>query len=315
MKNYIFLLSILLPQVVLSQNLPKAKTVFIETNLTRFTSSKTIIVNQLENYDNIPEEWNPYIYDNLNYKFTFIDGNDTTMSAARYVNFSHYVDFRGATLGLSREIYSKNKWQSNVAGGLSFSQANYMYHIPLLRNQITTHIGDTINNIPIYENNRYEVQAFKEVKRLGIMLQNEIDYKVLNWLSVSFNIRQNLWLKYTDDLSYKGRSSMDTSFYRQNDISHYFENSADGNNKNRINQPKPTEGGYDVLTRKPSFQYDLQPMFRLSVSTKQKIGMYAQMGFPMIIAYGKDFDFNRKDRSMNLRSIPKQLGFGITYGF
>jgi hypothetical protein len=320
MKKLILLIAIIFPTWLFGQSNSKSNSLFVETNLTRFSSVSTLIQKQLENYNEIPSEWESYIPDDRNYKFTVINGSDTTSSAAKYVNYSRFVDFRGWTLGLSREIYSKNKWQSNMAGGLSFSQANYMYHIPLLRNNVATFIGKTTNDIPYFENNTYEVQAFKEIKRLGLVIENELDYSVFDCLSVSFNIRQNLWLKYTDDLGYKSQNFSNISDYEHGDISSYYEQTANGDYsktyaRNKIYKPKPTEEGYQVLARQPTFQYDLQPMLRLSVYTKQKIGMYAQIGFPIIVAYGKDFELYRGNRTMNLRSIPKQLGFGLTYGF
>jgi hypothetical protein len=293
------------------QSARKDKALFFETNITRFSSVNTLIQNQLKNYNNIPEEWSTYIPDNRNYKFTSVDSNGTTMGTSRYVNFSRFVDFRGISFGLSQEVYRKNNWQSNVAGGLSFSQANYMYHIPLLRNQLTTHIGDTINDIPIYENRTYEVQAYKEVKRWGLMIQNELDYKVLDWLSISVNIRQNLWLKYTDDLSYKDGTLLDTSFYRQYNITTYYEKSAIGDyqvgfDRRKIHKPKPGEDGYQVLTRTPGFQYDLQPMLRITATPLPEIAAYMQVGAPLLY-YGADF----KQSEYNKRRI--HIGVGLMY--
>jgi hypothetical protein len=318
MKQLFLFALLFIPPFLFGQSSTKSNVLFIETNLTRFSGVSTLIENQLKNYEHIPEEWESYIPDSRNYKFTVIDGNDTSYGASRYVNFSRFVDFRGITLGLSREIYNKNKWQSNMSGGLSFSQSNYMYQIPLLRNNVATFIGKTTNDIPYFENNTYEVQAYKEVRRLGLVIENELDYSVFDGLSVSFNLRQNLWLKYTDDLSHKDRAVSNMDYYGEYSVTRYFEQTENSNflkafETKRIHKPKPTEDGYQVITRQPTFQYDLQPMLRLSVSTKQKIGIYAQIGFPMIIAYGKDFELYRSDRTMNLRSIPKQLGFGLTY--
>jgi hypothetical protein len=292
MKNFFVLLAFfLLSHVAQATNKDSSYLFWYEGSVFATSTGSLRLETLPKGYKDIPSYFQDYDENSFVSEYYIQDSFVREVSYMVYPSSS--VDYRNATLGVSKNIKKWKRFSLDHAVGINYSKADFKYFDRLKEySSYSTLTYDTLGrDSTAFVINKY-IEGYKKVRRIGLLYQNSFSTNQSKRFSLAAVLRHSVHVTFTDNLYLNEYRHSNQLTYYYDHVDYIDEYGFNFNLRGLApyNKEKPTKD-FSEHKRKSSFQYDAMFIIQPTVhwGPYRKLGTYISLGKSVGMRYGNDY--------------------------